>query len=219
MAKRTGHPEIDTTCPRYHQAPETLGHILNACTPNAGLMRERHNAILKRLVKAVPREAGEKFVDQKIRDAPGNLRPDLVTLNHEEKVATIVDVTIPYEGEVNSFNAARAEKLRKYTPLKEWLSDKGFTVTLHAFIVGALGAWDSTSDEALQALGIGRKYSQLFRKLCVTDAIKGSNVIWKTRTRPPPPPPKLSRHLTLYMHTISICIFIFLFFVFLPASG
>ena len=154
VAKRTGHPEIDTTYPKCHQAPETLGHILNACMPNAGLMRERHNAILKRLVKAVPREAGDKFVEQKIRDAPGDLRPDLVTLNHEKKVATIVDVTIPYEGEVNSFNAARVEKLRKYTPLKEWLSDKGFTVTLHAFIVGALGVWDSTSDEALQALGI-----------------------------------------------------------------
>ena len=190
VAKRAGHPEIDTTCPKCHQAPETLGHVLNACTPNTGLMRERHNAILKRLVKAVPREAGEKYVEQNIRDAPGDLRPDLVILNQEKMVATIVDVTIPYEGEVNSFIAARAEKLRKYHPLEEWLSAQGFTVTLHAFIVGALGAWDPASDEALQALGIGRKYSILFRKLCVTDAIKGSNVIWKNRTRPRPPPPQ-----------------------------
>ena len=117
VAKRAGHPEIDTTCPKCHQAPETLGHVLNACTPNTGLMRERHNAILKRLVKAVPREAGEKYVEQNIRDAPGDLRPDLVILSQEKKVATIVDVTIPYEGEVNSFIAARAEKLRKYHPL------------------------------------------------------------------------------------------------------
>ena len=124
VVKRAGHPEIDTTCPKYHQGPETLGHVLNACmlnacTPNAGLMRERHNTILQRLVKAVPREAGDKFIEQKIRDSTGDLRPDLVILNSKRKTATIVDVTIPYEGEVTSFEAARAEKLRKYHPVVE----------------------------------------------------------------------------------------------------
>ena len=224
MAKRAGHPEIDTTCPKCHQAPETLGHVLNACTPNAGLMRERHNTILQRLVKAVPREAGDKFVEQKIRDSAGDLRPDLVILNSERKTATIVDVTIPYEGEVASFEAARAEKLRKYHPLKEWLIDQGFTTSCHAFIVGALGAWDPTSDDALQALGIGRKYSYLFRKLCVSDAIKGSNVIWRARTRPrprPPPPPHNSLATQLYsllFVCISNCICLFCLFS-LPASG
>ena len=45
--KRAGKPNIDTTCPKCRQQPQTLGHVLNACTPNAGLMRERHNAILQ----------------------------------------------------------------------------------------------------------------------------------------------------------------------------
>ena len=134
VAKRASHPEIDVTCPKCHQPPETLGYILNACTPNAGLMRERHNTILQRLVKAVPQEAGDKFVEQKIKDSPGD----------QQKVATIVDVTILYEGEAGSFDTARAEKHRKYYPLTEWLSNKRFTVSCHAFIMGALGAWDPT---------------------------------------------------------------------------
>ena len=45
---------MDGTCPKCHKAEETLGHVLNACTPNAGLMRDRHNNVLKRLVKAIP---------------------------------------------------------------------------------------------------------------------------------------------------------------------
>ena len=60
-------------------------------------MRERHNAILKRIVKAIPEDMGDKFVEQKIRDSPGDLRPDLVVLNDNVSVAVILDVTIPIE--------------------------------------------------------------------------------------------------------------------------
>ena len=31
-------------------------------------MRERHNAVLQRLVKAIPESLGEKFAEQKIKD-------------------------------------------------------------------------------------------------------------------------------------------------------
>ena len=159
VARRAGHPDLDVACPKCHQAPETLGHILSACTPNAGLMRMRHNAVLQRHVKAVPGVAGNKFVEQRVKDSPGDLRPDLVTLNQEKKLATIVDVTIPYEGEAGSFEAAREEKLMKYQPLTDWLSLNGFTVSCRAFIVGVLGAWDPANDAALQALQIGQNFS------------------------------------------------------------
>ena len=65
-------------------------------------------------------------------------------------------MTIPYEGEAGSLEAAREEKLMKCQPLTDWLSLNGFTVSCHAFIVGALGAWDPANDAALQALQIGR---------------------------------------------------------------
>ena len=83
-----------------------------------------------------------------------------------------------------SFENVRREKLRKYHPLKEWLTSEGgmANVSLHPFIVGALGSWDAANDEFLKALQIGANYSKPFRKLCVTDAIKGLKVIWQARS-------------------------------------
>jgi hypothetical protein len=47
VVKRAGKSEIDVTCPRCRRSPETLAHILNTCTPNAGLMRERQHHLIK----------------------------------------------------------------------------------------------------------------------------------------------------------------------------
>ena len=78
---------------------------------------------------------------QKIPDSPCDLRPDLVVLNNETNTAVIEDVTIPIEASPLSFTTAGDEKLHKYAPLVEWLTEKGYKVSSHAFIVGALGAW------------------------------------------------------------------------------
>ena len=181
VVKRAGRPLIDTTCPKCKSHPQTLGHVLNACTPNAGLMRERHNAILKRLSKAIPDAEGDKFLEQKVKNVPGDLRPDIVLWHPDGKV-TIADVTIPYEGDINSFEKARNEKKEKYQPIADWLKDHGHPdVTIDAFIVGSLGSWDTENEDLLRRLRIGTKYAGLFRKLCAVDAIKGSLAIWRTK--------------------------------------
>ena len=46
---------------------------------------------------------GEKFLQQKIKDSPGDLRLDFVVWHPDSKVS-IVDVTIPYEGDTDSFS-------------------------------------------------------------------------------------------------------------------
>ena len=75
--------EIDVTCPRCKAQPEILAHVLNACTPNTGMMRERHNLILHRLAKAIPRQIGDCFLEQKIPGSPGDLRPDIYIINKD----------------------------------------------------------------------------------------------------------------------------------------
>ncbi len=94
-----------TSCPLCKAHPETLGHLLNYCTPLVGLMRARHNLILRRLVNAIPRE-NDIFVEQGF--SPANLKPDIVIVNRSSRDATVVDVTRPYEGECDSFKKARA---------------------------------------------------------------------------------------------------------------
>ena len=124
VLKRTGHNLPGTTCPKCHCADETLAHVLNACVPNSTLMRARHNQTLQRLVKAIPEDLGEVFVEQTVKDAPDDSRPDIVVTNETTHTTTIVDVTIPIETSPLSFENARAEKLRKYNPLLTWFRQK-----------------------------------------------------------------------------------------------
>ncbi len=182
VVRRAGKA-LDTTCPRCRAQPESLGHVLNACTPNAGLMRERHNTILQRLVKAANKEDKDLFVEQSF--SPDALRPDIVLHNRLTKDAFIVDVTVPYESGPDAFSKARSEKEQKYAGLKAWMEAQGNynLVQVHAFIAGSLGAWDSNNSPALRALGIGHNYSKLFSKQCSADAIHGSLAIWISSRR------------------------------------
>ena len=164
-------------------APETLAHVLNACTPNTNLMRSRHNIILDRLKKATSKEIGTVFIDQAIPEAPGILRPDLVAKT--DTSITIVDVTIPIESDPEAFIEARQEKIDKYSDLIQWAKTKYARVNFGVLVVGSLGSWDPENEETLKILGIGHKYAVLFRKLCCSDAIDGSLRIWKARSQPP----------------------------------
>ena len=107
VLKRTGKT-INTTCPKCHNAPETLAHVLNGCIPNTGLMRSRHNTILDRLKKATCKEIGSVFIDQTIPEASDILRPDLVAKT--DTTITIVDVTTPIESDPEAFTKGRDGK-------------------------------------------------------------------------------------------------------------
>ena len=183
VVRRAGK-SVDTTCSKCKTQPESLGHVLNAYTPNAGLMRDRHNTILERLVEAIPKDGLEVYVEQAI--SPDNLRPDILLHNPSTGSTVVADVTIPYESGKDAFMKARSEKEQKYAGLREWLlnQDRHKEVSVHAFIVGSLGAWDGNNTECLRALGVRKNYIPLFAKLCSCDAIKGSLAVWKSRQKP-----------------------------------
>ena len=120
-------------------------------------MRERHNAILERLRKALKTIQGTLLVDQKISSSPGQLRPDL-TLIQDNKI-TIVDVTIPFESGSDAFMKARTEKQAKYSDLIQWAKSKYELVEFGAVVIGSLGSWDTQNDDIIQRLGVGRGYA------------------------------------------------------------
>lgn len=182
VLKHTRRTE-NITCPKCHNSPESLGHVLNACTPNVPMMRERHNTILDQVKKATSKHIGTLFVDQAIPEAPGILHPDLMAKT--DTTITIVDVTMPYELGLDAFNSTRAKKTQKYSELVQWAKTKYSHVHFGVLVVGNLGSWDTDSEETLKMLGIGQKYARLFRKLCCVDAINGSIKIWRARSSTP----------------------------------
>ena len=74
---RSGKVLPDTRCRHCHQVPETLSHITNHCLHNMGLIREHHNAVLERLIRAIPPSMGDKFKEQPLPNTTGANRPDL----------------------------------------------------------------------------------------------------------------------------------------------
>ncbi len=63
---------------------------------NIPAIRERHNEVVKRLVKAIPKDLGMVYLDQPVPGAPdGTLRPDVVINNDTQKKTHLVDVAAP----------------------------------------------------------------------------------------------------------------------------
>lgn len=184
VLKKIGRISGDTKCRVCKREPETLAHVLNGCVHSSGLMRERHNAVLSRLSKAVSTPNATVLMDQKVPDSPCQLRPDLCII--EKDALTLIDVTIPIESGVDAFKKARAEKKSKYSDLVIWARSKFPSVHYDSFLVGSLGSWDVANEDVLKRLGIGKKYSELFRKLCCLDAIKGSLQMWRAFCAPSP---------------------------------
>ena len=178
VLKRTNRLRGSIHCRRCKSQPETLAHALNHCRGFMGLIRSQHGEILKRIRKAIPSDLGEIFMEQEIPGHPEKNRPDLVVSNRSLDKAIVVDVTIPFEGEENSLQAARSTKETKYSALKSWLQSQYKEVELAAFVVGALGSWDPDNEPVLRMLRIGRNYAWLFRRLCCISAIEGSRKIW-----------------------------------------
>ena len=95
VARRAGKTQLDTRCQSCKLYLEPLGHVLNICTTNSGLMRKRHNNILERLVKAIPPDLEDKFKEQKLMGFPGDLRSDLIIHNKDSGKVTIIEIVMP----------------------------------------------------------------------------------------------------------------------------
>ena len=133
MQKRIRHNTGDTLCRQCHDQPETLTHILNHYPPYVGMMRARHNNIVKRLTKALPNDAGDEvYIEQVVAGDTNNLKPDMVVLNRTTKIVTVLDVAIPFDTE---------KTITKYAYFKTLLEEKGYKkVTVEASIIGSLGS-------------------------------------------------------------------------------
>ena len=175
---RSRRPVTTTQCRTCGRAEETLAHIINHCHYNLGMVRDRHNAILERIVRAVPDYVGTKMKEQAIPGTTGNNRPDLTITSPDASTVFIVEVSCPFEGSPYALEDAAKTKLEKYEPLKQQLLQQHQQVYVYPFIVGSLGSWYPENDRVLSALHIGHRYAALMRRLCVVSAIAGSQNIW-----------------------------------------
>ena len=71
----------------------------------------RHDAVLDRIVKAIPGSLGEVQVDRKATATTSMLRPDIT--NEVTRRVMMVDVTIPFENRYQAMEVPRQAKIEK----------------------------------------------------------------------------------------------------------
>ena len=155
--------------------------MLNHCGTHAAARQLRYNAVQDRLVKAAARCPGHISVNNTVEGVCGQdaaLRPDIVVRDDSNRRITIVDVCVPFENRIAAIDAARQDKIAKYQPLADQLSGKGYRVTVEAFTIGSLGAWDHRNERVMRLLNISPHYAALMRRLRISDTVRWSRDIY-----------------------------------------
>jgi hypothetical protein len=172
---RTG----STLCRRCGQTSETLPHVLNNCFTQSGQnYTARHDAVIQRVVNALPRSRNFDVRQNKSLSST-TLRPDLVIIDRTRREASVIDIAIPFENGADALEQARERKQGKYTADTTYLQNQGYSTISDAIIVGSLGTWDKRNNLILQRLGVSRRYLNLMRKLCSADVIQHSCNIYR----------------------------------------
>lgn len=153
---------------------ETLPHIICHCGPNMPSITARHDKILQRLTNCIHR--GTYTVDKVVPGAPGINRPDLVVTDGNK--VTVVDVTCPFDNDVDALKSAAERKESKYHYLVDHFRNLNLEAKIFGFVVGSLGGWYPGNEKVLDELYVSKRYRTLFRKLCCADSIQGSRNIY-----------------------------------------
>ena len=173
--------------------PDSLTHALSLCKPRESLIIKRHDLVLWRLVRAllstlsltdeesaklekmIPterlyveiREGLSLYVNHEFEYWDMDKRPDLIFIDNVRKIAYVIDVQVVVEYASHSFDVARSEKVSKYQELAVFLQNRGLTVFIDAFLMGALGSFDPKNMLFLNLLKLPPLHLEYFiRFLC-----------------------------------------------------
>ncbi|CAM1299311.1 Uncharacterised protein r2_g919 [Pycnogonum litorale] len=175
---RKWKPGLDR-CRRCGGVDETLPHVTNHCPALMVPIRRRHDAIVDRLRRALPRSLqGQAILDQHHpEDTDPRRRPDIVIADGNK--TTVVDVCLPFENGADALPVAAARKAQKITEsLVTSLRQRGRDAVCLPFVVGALGTWYPENSKVLRRLGVAKRYIPLFRRLCIADAIRSTRDVY-----------------------------------------
>ena len=154
--------------------PETLPHILCHCPTNMVKIRETHNLIVNRLANSI--RYGNVRLDQQVVRLDDACRPDIMIEDGNE--VTVIDVTVPFENDSDALQCAEDRKVLKYQNIAHHFTSQEKNCRVFGFVAGSLGAWHPHNEKTLDRIQMSPRYRRLFRKLCCSDAIRGSADIY-----------------------------------------
>ena len=180
---------------------ETLLHVLNNCSTslNQGRYTWRHNSILRHTLTTIKGLIGSENNDITIfSDLAGftttggtlpvnvivsKLKPDMVIYNRHENSIHLVELTVPFETNINK---AHDRKHKKYLDLVSDIADNGFICDLTCFEVGSRGLItpENVGYIAQVFSFVGAKPRKTFLRELSKLALLSSYTIWNARQEP-----------------------------------
>jgi hypothetical protein len=195
------HPrkqQQDTSCRRCHKYPESIGHVLQYCDYNNGMVNDRHNAVVKIIadellklkysVEVEVRCVGVEGVDGEVAEDPlgdvssGSVaeprsinvsrRIDIVAINEARTQVYLIDPTIRIENTEVEVHEALEKKRRTYEPtIDHFRQNLGIhNVEVAGVWFGSRGTHHPTTIALFKKLGLLRGKSTVLLD-CITKSI------------------------------------------------
>ena len=166
--------DVNAMCRVCNTDSENLPHILCHCPTNMVKICARHDLIVSRLANSI--RFGNVRLDQQVVGLHDACRPDILIENENE--VTVIDVTVPFENGSDALQVAEDRKIQKYAHIAQHFMRMGKNCRVFGFVIASLGAWHPHNEKALDQIQMSPRYRTLFRKLCCSDAIRGSADIY-----------------------------------------
>uniref|UniRef100_A0A7E4V2A8 Reverse transcriptase n=1 Tax=Panagrellus redivivus TaxID=6233 RepID=A0A7E4V2A8_PANRE len=167
------------SCRKCEYPNETLAHVLNHCGTHMVAATKRHNAVAGRLEKVLPRnDHTSVYINQAVPGSNSDLRPDITVIDEKNRIATIIDIAIPFKSSKVAMEEARRRKKEKNAGIERSLKERGFKTFCDAFVIGSLGSYDPANNACIRRLQIPHRYATLMRRLMICDVIRWSRNIY-----------------------------------------
>ena len=189
--------KVDTKCVIDNcGAPRNLGHLLNNCNKSLTRYRFRHDSVLSHILqKIIENKQTSMTVYADLEGwrvnggtvppdlvATGQM-PDIVLIDKEKKMIVVLELTVPFDSSMESFNAALLRKTDRYDRLTLDLKALGYTAHNMPLEIGSRGVITKRNHMVLATIcGMcGIKNVKTFRRTLGKIALVASHRIYLAR--------------------------------------
>ncbi|KAI3381717.1 hypothetical protein SNEBB_002094 [Seison nebaliae] len=119
---------------------ENVKHLITKCPATKGLVMDRHNEIIRKLVALGQRQNGARIYQEKcFQTEDGIIKPDLIIVNGN--TAKIMEIAVTMEDNEHSLEKRYQEKLNKYKKYNHIFQEqlRASNIIHEPIVVGALG--------------------------------------------------------------------------------
>lgn len=172
-------PGIEKKCRRCTYKQETTAHVLNHCQTHSRNWNNRHRSVIDNIIDAMDDETRTNTRIERTVPGSGSLaKPDIVIIDENSKIASIIDIACPFENRYEPFTQTRTHKKEKYAHLVNFLTEQGYKTNCDALLVGSLGSWDPANKTAMSLLNINKRKINKLKRTIVSKVIRFSRDIY-----------------------------------------